>query len=557
MRTTLAFFLLLTIASGAARLYAQGGAVQEQQVVIEKDARIDLPILKKNAEKAVPEPLKRVRGRIQYELNTPNYETQPLEVNLALPETQAVDRPVLDRSKEGYLMGGIGNFATTYLEGLFTQKISPNFSYGLHGKHWYARRGPVGGADYSANNLHGVGAYADFFTETAHWHTDLSYTRQMFRYYGYAFENDNLPFGDSLRQVFQRVDWSLRYQNKSAQSPWQYLAALNVRSWSSRENNSEQQLQLQGQLNYHWNERWQMGIYADGSYVALRTAEQPNNENARAWLGLHPTLIRKDSVWRAEVGVVLLAQQERQGQETELRLLPHLLFSYDWRPILRATIGFVGQLQANTLYSLSRENPFIATDALPRNTVRNYELFLKLQGDLSPEWNYQVRAAWANDEQFYLFLNNPLDPARFDVLYVPTNAQTWSLKAQTEYELKPGLQAGGSLQYLYYQLPETTEAWHRPSWVGNTHLSYDPIKNLRLNLDFYLYAGIKAFNFNAATTVDLPLIADLNLQAEYMLWKHWSVFARTNNLFGNTYQQYYRYPVRGLNFLIGLTYDFR
>jgi TonB dependent receptor. len=59
-----------------------------------------------------------------------------------------------------------------------------------------------------------------------------------------------------------------------------------------------------------------------------------------------------------------------------------------------------------------------------------------------------------------------------------------------------------------------------------------------------------------ATKHKLDPVNNLSLGATYNLFKGVSIFARINNLLNQDYQYSYSYPVQGINFLGGLSFQF-
>ena len=56
--------------------------------------------------------------------------------------------------------------------------------------------------------------------------------------------------------------------------------------------------------------------------------------------------------------------------------------------------------------------------------------------------------------------------------------------------------------------------------------------------------------------VNLDAAFDLNFMGEYIFSKQVSAFVQLNNIFAKEYELYYRYPVRGFQFMIGASYSF-
>jgi outer membrane receptor protein involved in Fe transport len=51
-------------------------------------------------------------------------------------------------------------------------------------------------------------------------------------------------------------------------------------------------------------------------------------------------------------------------------------------------------------------------------------------------------------------------------------------------------------------------------------------------------------------------VVDLNLRGDYRFSENLSIFALGNNLLGRKYERFLNYPMKGINVLAGVTYDF-
>ena len=89
------------------------------------------------------------------------------------------------------------------------------------------------------------------------------------------------------------------------------------------------------------------------------------------------------------------------------------------------------------------------------------------------------------------------------------------------------------------------------------YLTYNLYDKLLLGADFFAFGGINAIDLvNGAESISLDPGFDLNLKADYLISSQVSAFVQFNNIFGQSYEQFYRYPSRQLQFLAGITYSF-
>jgi outer membrane receptor protein involved in Fe transport len=59
-----------------------------------------------------------------------------------------------------------------------------------------------------------------------------------------------------------------------------------------------------------------------------------------------------------------------------------------------------------------------------------------------------------------------------------------------------------------------------------------------------------------AESEKLPVIADINIGADYRISKDFSAFIDLNNLTNQTYQRWFNYPTYGFNVIAGVTFIF-
>jgi hypothetical protein len=86
--------------------------------------------------------------------------------------------------------------------------------------------------------------------------------------------------------------------------------------------------------------------------------------------------------------------------------------------------------------------------------------------------------------------------------------------------------------------------------------SYNIYSKIILSADIIAQGGMKALDPLTAETVSLASAFDLKVKAEYIFSNRFSVFAQLNNITGSEYPLYLNYPVRGFQFMGGLTWSF-
>jgi hypothetical protein len=213
-------------------------------------------------------------------------------------------------------------------------------------------------------------------------------------------------------------------------------------------------------------------------------------------------------------------------------------------------------MQRNTLDGFVQQNPFLGRQVLLYNTNQLWKAELGAEGTLIGRLTYQVYGSLGRFENLAFFVNTVADSARFGLAYETKASNVINVGARLGYEFsdKYGLQLRTDI--FNYSTEILEEAWHRPTFTANLIGTFKPVEGLTLQTDLAILGGIKAKNFTTDVQMNLNTIADLSLQADYLIFRNFSAYLSANNLFSKAYQRYLYYPNQGINFLIGLKYAF-
>jgi hypothetical protein len=110
--------------------------------------------------------------------------------------------------------------------------------------------------------------------------------------------------------------------------------------------------------------------------------------------------------------------------------------------------------------------------------------------------------------------------------------------------------------YFIYGTDTQREAWHRPTAKLTANASFNIYKKLLVNIDLITQGGLKALDSDTDKIIKLDAAFDLNAKVEYLFSDSFSVFLQFNNITSNKYPVFYHYPVRGFQFLGGITWSF-
>lgn len=226
---------------------------------------------------------------------------------------------------------------------------------------------------------------------------------------------------------------------------------------------------------------------------------------------------------------------------------------------LAAYVGVTGDLQKNTMLTLSEYNPWIATqNTLELKPSRYLHYYGGVKGNLTLV-DYQIEGGYKPTDDLALFLNNslPLDTTRFQVLY--DTVDIYNLTGSLTASPIKDLEVTWTLGQNYYRPKNEEKAWHLPSFNTNISARYTTLADkLVLKAEFYFENGVPYKN-NVNDTSEarhLNGLVDLNLGAEYRIVKNIGVFIDFNNLASNNRERWNRYPTYGTNLVGGITARF-
>ncbi|TNE56225.1 MAG: hypothetical protein EP338_01255 [Bacteroidetes bacterium] len=223
-----------------------------------------------------------------------------------------------------------------------------------------------------------------------------------------------------------------------------------------------------------------------------------------------------------------------------------------------------GDLEQQTLKSLSRQNEFILSQILPQSENRQMDTRLGMKGTLSNKFMFNTSASYRLIKNKALFVQDTLYSRsnRFRVIYDDINEI--ALNASLIYEVeKLQIQAAGC--YHIYQTKNEAFPWNLPAFELNTSLKYSLDIPLQFKLDASAAFDRKAQVFSATESdqekngvyaKNLGTILDLNFEAEYRYTNRFSAFLQFNNFAAQRYARWYNYPVLGFQVIGGISFRF-
>ena len=542
----LIFFLLLIVLVSM-NTFAQNkdGEIENQQIIVEKSRKIELPEAQRNFEKITIQKKTVDITRQSYNFNDYNLSLPFLDAKLKI---LSVKEEPLSKLYANYLKGGLGNYATTYLEGFLYNKRSEKFAYGANLRHFASARGPLKNSGLSDNHILLYGKYLmpDFTIES-----DLGYYRTARHFYGY--DQSKEVSKDSMRQVFNNIAWNLGFKNNDSTAALTYQANVEISNITDRFKASE----TEGLIRY----RTQLSLDSLTTTGARGTISIANRSDittyVRNLISLQPFYQRKIENFTLTGGINFAYENDTLNSKKNFHIYPSLNAEYALKDYkLSFFAGLDGNMERNTFRTTVKENPWMTQRFALSHTNKQLDIYGGVYGNLLKKISYRLQAAYLNYKNLPFMINNGKDSLRFALIYDPSVVKVVRLKADISYNIDKKMLAGVQFTYQSFTVSNfLKQPWHMPKMQANYYLTYFFKDKIIFNLNSYMFAGIKALGTNGKEK-DLPTIMDLNLKADYLFSKNFSAFLELNNLLANKYQRYLYYSQKGINFLLGATCSF-
>jgi hypothetical protein len=537
-------FALSFLYSFVLQAQTKEGEIENQQVVIEKNKKIELPeatrdFEKINIQKKTVEPSKQDYPFTDYQL--------PLPLIDAKIKILTIKEEPLPKLYANYVKAGFGNYTTTYLEAFLYNKRSDKFMYGLNAKHFASAKGPVRNSASSDN--HAL-LYGTYFLKNAIINSELGYYRTARYFYGYD-QNLELP-KDTMKQIFHQVAWNIGLKNTDTLAKLSYKVNFELAYMGDKFHAQE----TEGLLNYQTKMKLN-DVSSSGAKGLISVANRiDGSQFVRNLISLQPYYQRKLDKLTLTGGINFAYENDTILSKKNFHLYPAIKAEYPVvKSLLNAYLSLDGNMERHTLRTTVKENPWMTSRFGLSHANKLLDITLGGNGSLFNKIDYKLAASYLNYKNLPFYVNSPKDSLKFVLAYDSSTIQLFRFKVDLTYNIDKRLLVGAAFQYQSYNMHSLKNHWHMPTMQTNYYIVYNFKEKIITNLNSFVYSGIPALNQDG-TTKKLPTIVDINLKVDYLFSKNFSAFFELNNILANKYQRYLFYSQKGINFLIGATCSF-
>lgn len=543
----LVFLMTLLGMSSFAQEWEGQGEIEDAQIVVEKDKKIELPQANRKFEKISKEEVKREPEPQQYNSLTPSL----IQLNTVSPRLRVLkvagEKPEVQIGN--YIKAGFGNYVTPYLDAYVASTNENDNNYAVNVYHLSSANGPVKFSGMSDSRIALKGEY--FANKNMSVYGGLDYNREGFRYYGLS-EDSSIENEDDIRQVYNYVSPKIGIEGNAnklgykVDGRFDYLTGM---------------LNDVSDINYGYTFDGDYEL-ADKSSILLDhrlLVENFNSSVNRTYMKIKPMYKFLHNGIYITLGLNTVYQNEALNKDKEFHVYPEVFMNY---PLIVNEVnvfgGITGDLERNTFRSWQQEAQFVMPDSLFQmfNTNKLISFYGGIKGNIAQKLGYKGQISYSNYRNLYLFINNPVNQNFLTATTEIGVTNLLSLKLEGMYNVSKRLVSGINIEYNRYGLSDLDAAYSRPGLILGIHAQYNVKNKVTFTGQLNYIQGLTAIDFTEQKMVSLNDIVDLNFEIDYKLSDKFSTFVMLNNIVGTKYQYFLNYPTKSLNAIVGVTYSF-
>ncbi|EDP71789.1 probable integral outer membrane protein [Flavobacteriales bacterium ALC-1] len=287
--------------------------------------------------------------------------------------------------------------------------------------------------------------------------------------------------------------------------------------------------------------------------------------------GLAPSYQMIEDDLTIDLGVKFVFLNDTEFSNNKFFIYPNIEASYRLvDEILIAYGGIKGDLIQNSYYDFASENPFVSPTLIVSPTDRQFRSFLGLKGKLSNNVSYNIKGNYYSEKGKALYrANNTLEAPEEEYQYgnsfgiVYDDVNTFSVAGELNIDVNRNFTLGIKGEYFNYNVDQQSEAWNLPDVTGSVFLDYQISEKWYTGGSIYYVGERKDRTLlegplidTAPITVTLDSYFDANAHLGYKINDQLSVFGKVNNIANQDYNKWTSFPVQGIQFLLGATYQF-
>ncbi|WP_299275234.1 TonB-dependent receptor [uncultured Psychroserpens sp.] len=470
---------------------------------------------------------------------------------------------------DNYASLGVGTYTTILGEVYLNHALNSTERVGGYFSH-HSSAGEIDGVNFDNNfSETGLNAHYSQKLNDYSWKVEGGFQLQTFNWYGVP--DQSIPTFD--------VDHSFYAANFGGQINFEDAiinkGSVLYRRFGDNQDSGENRFVLKSEFDVPINDELintEVTIdYLGGSFDrAYFNTDELNYSNIN--FGLAPSYQMKQDDLTVSLGVNLVYLNDTEASDGKFFIYPNVTASYRLvDELLIAYGGIEGGLIQNSYFDFAQENPFVSPTLFIVPTDQAYNVSLGLKGKLSNSVSYDISGHYLADNNRALFKSNPdagLDRQAyqygnsFGIAY--DDVTTFSVAGALNIDVNRNFKLGLKAEYFAYDTDNEAEPWNLPDIKASAFLDYQINRHWFAGANLFFIGerkdefitGVGTLTLPIAETITLDSYFDVNAHLGYRINDQLSAFAKANNIANQDYNRWLNYPVQGIQFLAGATYQF-
>ncbi len=521
------------------------GTIKTEEVVIEKEKQLELPQVSRRFTSIPVAPIPIDSTAIAYE---------PSQVAFNLPKVPVVVRPrtmkseLLDPVYWGVFKLGYGSFLSPYVQADVATKRNDEYNLAAHFRHFSSKKGPVDETNSGMGTTNGYVSGSYFFNKaTLAARAGVAFNR--YNLYGYGVIPPNSGF-IVPEQKFSQVNMLVSLTDNDAKNTWYYqletgidLFKVATRNWT------ENDFYAKANVDAPLGEELGFKLSANAHFA---TQSYALANQSRLLVALTPIATYTMGSFNFEAGAGLFTTRDSiNSYAPKFYAAPHLVARYATGNGYMFLAGVTGNVQWQSARMQFMQNPYLATTVI-NSRVNPIDLFVEATGKLAPKVDAGLGFHTRMYKVYGQFIN-AANPSEFDINYLTEANYIHQLDASIEVAGAKNLLFTWYGNYSIFGFANQQQPYHVPQFETGLAIRYTIEHKLETEFEMSYLSGILALDQATATEIALNPILDINLNTSYRINAMFGAFVKLQNILGNEYQYYNRYPVKGFQAMAGVS----
>ena len=524
------------------------GAIKDEEIVIEKNKQITLQPISRRFTSITIETIPTDSSVIQYTPKEIGLEIAKIPVKLR-PKTMMAEP--LNKTYWGTFKAGYGSYVSPYLQADLASKRSDEYAIALHFRHFSSKNGPIDEANSGLSNTDGFLSGKLFLNRITIGATAGS---KFDKYHLYGYDA-TIPIPETQTITQRLSNYSLGVSLTDNDKNDSFFYTLNGGADFFKAKDlvwTETDLFANLKSNISISENLKLNFLGEFHWSQTDALLVPNN---RLYYMAKPIGVYTYDAFVLEVGAGLYGTKDSiNSYQHKFYITPHLVARY-LKSGHTLSVGVKGDVIWKSARIQFDENSYFGFSTLINNEVKPLDIFMEANGKIIPKVDYVIGYHAAIYSQFGQFINNYNDPSVFTIDYSTANNIIHQFSANINFITNKQLNFILYGKYFGYKFEDFQNVYHLPKVDLGFASKFILEDKLVVQLTFTYLDGLYGFQPDLVENIDVKLnpILDLNFLANYRINSTISIFAKMNNILGNEYQYYYRYPSKGFQALGGVS----